>query len=107
MDPAMGIVGGLIIARWSWGLIRDAGRVLVDYAPAEEQLPVEIREAIEQDGEKITDLHVWQLGPGHHGAILSIRSSLPKAPQFYRDKLAHIHELSHVTVEVEPMAQAA
>jgi len=107
MDPAMGIVGGLVIARWSWGLIRDAGRVLVDYVPAGEDLPGEIREAIERDGEKVTDLHVWQLGPGHHGAILSIRSSLPQAPQFYRDKLAHIHELSHVTVEVEPMARAA
>lgn len=107
MDPAMGIVGGLVIARWSWSLVRDAGRVLVDYVPAGEDLPGEIREAIEQDGEKITDLHVWQLGPGHHGAILSIRSSLPQAPQFYRDKLAHIHALSHVTVEVEPMAQAA
>jgi cation diffusion facilitator family transporter len=107
MDPAMGIVGGLVIARWSWGLIRDAGRVLVDYAPAGEDLPAEIRDAIEHDGEKITDLHVWQLGPGHHGAILSIRSREPRTPQFYRDKLAHIHELSHVTVEVEPVARAA
>lgn len=107
MDPAMGIVGGLVIARWSWGLIRDAGGVLVDYVPAGEDLPGEIREAIEQDGETITDLHVWQLGPGHHGAILSIRSARPQAPQFYRDRLAHIHELSHVTVEVEPMARAA
>ena len=104
MGPAMGIVGGLVIARWSWGLIRDAGGVLLDYLPADEELPVEIREAIEVNGDQIADLHVWQLGPGHHAAIVSIRSAVPKEPSAYRDKLVHIHELSHVTIEVEKAA---
>jgi cation diffusion facilitator family transporter len=104
MDPGMGIVGGLVIARWSWGLIRDAGRVLLDYVPADEELPEEIREVIEGEGDMITDLHVWQLGPGHHGAIVSIRSAAPQEPSIYREKLAHIHELSHVTIEVEKAA---
>lgn len=104
LDPAMGIVGALVIARWSWGLIRDSGGVLVDYLPAGEDLPDEIRSTIENEGEKITDLHVWRLGPGHHGAIVAIRSTEPKPPAFYRDKLAHIHDLSHVTIEVEPLA---
>jgi len=103
LDPAMGIVGALVIARWSWGLIRDAGGVLLDYVPPGEDLPDEIRSAIEAPGETITDLHVWQLGPGHHGAIVSIASSEPRAPSHYRHKLAHIHDLSHVTIEVEPL----
>ncbi|MDB5612978.1 MAG: dmeF, partial [Devosia sp.] len=101
MDPAMGIVGGLVIARWSWGLIRDAGGVLLDYVPAGEDLPHEIREAIEVDGDEITDLHVWHLGPGHHGAIVSLRSANPQTIDVYRAKLASIHELSHVTIEVQ------
>nr|WP_314262430.1 CDF family Co(II)/Ni(II) efflux transporter DmeF [uncultured Devosia sp.] len=104
MDPAMGIVGGLVIARWSWGLIRNAGGVLVDYVPASEELPKEIRTAIEQDGDRITDLHVWQLGPGHHGAIVSIMARQPQQPSAYRAMLAHIHDLSHVTIEVEKAA---
>lgn len=104
LDPAMGIVGALVIARWSWGLIRDAGGVLLDYVPASEDLPDEIRSAIEKEGDVITDLHVWQLGPGHHGAIVSLMTDHPKAPSSYREKLAHIHDLSHVTVEVEPKA---
>ncbi|WP_108461557.1 CDF family Co(II)/Ni(II) efflux transporter DmeF [Devosia naphthalenivorans] len=104
MDPAMGIVGGLVIARWSWGLIRDAGGVLLDYIPAGEDLPDEIREAIEGEGDQITDLHIWQLGPGHHGAIVSIRTAAPREPSIYREKLAHIHDLSHVTIEVERAA---
>lgn len=101
MDPLMGLVGGLVIARWSWGLIRDTGRVLLDYVPEGEGLPEEIRAAIETGEDRITDLHIWQLGPGHHGAILSIQSTDPQAPGVYRAKLAHIHDLSHLTVEVD------
>jgi cation diffusion facilitator family transporter len=101
MDPAMGVVGALVIARWSWGLIRDAGAVLLDYVPAGESLPDEIRAAIETGGDQITDLHIWQLGPGHHGAIVALRSTMPQAPDVYKAKLAGIDELSHVTVEVQ------
>ncbi|CAN7508330.1 CDF family Co(II)/Ni(II) efflux transporter DmeF [Devosia sp. LjRoot3] len=101
MDPAIGIVGGLVIARWSWGLIKDAGGVLLDYVPAGEDLPDEIREAIETDGDEITDLHIWRLGPGHHGAIIALRSTNPQAADVYKVKLAGIHDLSHVTIEVQ------
>jgi cation diffusion facilitator family transporter len=102
-DPAMGVVGALVIGRWSWGLIRDAGGVLLDYVPPDEDLPDEIRAILARDGDTITDLHVWQLGPGHHGAIVSIMSATPMPPSHYRGKLAHIHDLSHVTIEVEPI----
>ncbi|CAM3220424.1 CDF family Co(II)/Ni(II) efflux transporter DmeF [Paracoccus nototheniae] len=100
MDPLMGIVGGLVIARWSWGLIRDTGQVLLDYIPEDEDLPDEIRAAIETDTDRIVDLHVWQLGPGHHGAILSIESQAPRDAATYRSRLAHIPDLSHLTIEV-------
>lgn len=101
MDPAMGIVGGLVIARWSWGLMRDTGAVLLDYLPPHEDLPQEIRDMIEGDGDEIVDLHVWQLGPGHHGAIVSVRSPAPLTAAAYKAKLSAIHDLSHVTVEVQ------
>lgn len=100
-DPIMGIVGALVIARWSWGLIRDAGSVLLDRTPNGEDLPGEIRAAIEGTGDTITDLHVWQVGPGHHAAIVSLVSPNPNEPSRYKARLAHIHELSHITVEVE------
>lgn len=101
MDPAMGIVGGLVIARWSWGLMRDTGAVLLDYLPPHEDLPQEIRDIIESDGDEIVDLHVWQLGPVHHGAIISVRSPAPLTVAAYKAKLSAIHDLSHVTVEVQ------
>src|SRR5262245_29400942 len=103
-DPVMGLVGALVIARWSLRLMRDAGGVLVDYIPAGEDLPDEIREAVATPSDRIVDLHVWQLGPGHHGAIVCIQSDAPQAPSYYREKLATIHDLSHVAVEVEPRA---
>ncbi|WP_062014525.1 CDF family Co(II)/Ni(II) efflux transporter DmeF [Aureimonas sp. AU4] len=107
LDPAMGIVGALVIARWSWGLVRDAGAVLLDYVPEGEDLPNEIREAIETGGDRITDLHVWQVGPGHHAAIVSIATERPLPLSAYRAKLAHIHDLSHLTVEVDAGRVAA
>lgn len=100
MDPAMGIVGALVIARWSWALVRDTGRVLVDYVPEQEDLPGEIRAALETQEDEITDLHVWQVGPGHHAAIIALRSPHPRAPEAYKAKLAGISDLSHITVEV-------
>jgi cation diffusion facilitator family transporter len=103
-DPLMGVVGSLVIARWSWGLIRDAGGVLLDTVPASKDLPAEIREALEDGEDKITDLHVWQVGPGHHAAIVALASPDARPPSHYKAMLvAHIHGLSHVTVEVEPV----
>lgn len=101
LDPAMGIVGGLVIARWSWGLIRDTGRVLLDYVAEDEDLPAEIRAALAGTDAEITDLHVWQLGPGHHGAIVALRSAAPQPIGYYRERLSAIGELSHVTIEVD------
>jgi len=99
LDPAMGIVGGLVIARWSFGLVRSTGAVLVDAVPQAMDLSTKIRSSVETGEERITDLHVWQVGPGHHAAIVAIDSTAPKAASFYRQKLKAIPELSHVTVE--------
>jgi cation diffusion facilitator family transporter len=105
LDPAIGVVGALVIARWSWGLMRDAGGVLLDYVPADEDLPEEIRGLIEVDGDTVNDLHVWQVGPGHHAAIVSLSSSAPKPLADYKARLAGIHDLSHVTIEVDGPAE--
>lgn len=105
LDPAIGIVGALVIANWSFSLMRDAGGVLLDYVPADEDLPDEIRGLIEVDGDTVNDLHVWQVGPGHHAAIVSLSSSAPKPLADYRSRLAGIHELSHVTIEVDGPAE--
>ncbi|MDQ0563312.1 cation diffusion facilitator family transporter [Rhizobium mesoamericanum] len=106
LDPLMGIVGGLIIAQWSCGLMKSSGRVLLDIVPQEADLQDEIRSALETGGERITDLHVWQVGPGHHAAIVALMTPQPESPAFYKAKLAPVTGLSHVTVEVTQSAAA-
>lgn len=102
-DPAMGVVGALVIARWSWGLIRDAGGVLLD-APAEgPQIRQEIEDILAATGDTLKDLHVWQIGPGHFAAIISVASATPQPAQHYKALLLPVHELSHVTVEVQAL----
>ena len=102
-DPAMGVVGALVIARWSWGLIRDAGSVLLD-APAEgPQVRQEIEDILAATGDTLKDLHVWQVGPGHFAAIVSVASATPQPAQHYKALLLPVHELSHVTVEVQAL----
>lgn len=104
LDPIMGVVGGLVIARWSWGLVRVTSGVLLDALPQAEAMSKEVRERIEKSGDRVTDLHIWQVGPGHHAAIVAISAQQPQNPTFYKAKLNAMAGLSHVTVEVSPQA---
>ena len=101
MDPAMGLVGAVVIARWSVGLLKVTGAVLLDMNPGE-VLARTIRRRIETDGDRIADLHVWRVGPGHNAALLVICSAADLPPSVYRTRLAGIATLSHLTIEVEP-----
>jgi len=104
MDPMMGFVGGAVILNWSWGLMRKTGAVLLDRSD-DPDLREEVRAAIEGDADnRLSDLHLWQVGPGHWGAILSIVTHTPREVAHYKGLLAEVHELSHVTVEVQHCA---
>jgi cation diffusion facilitator family transporter len=100
MDPLAGVVGALVIANWSYGLIRDTGGILVDMNP-DQRMAGRLRAAIEADGDKLVDLHVWRIGPGHLSAVVSVATNAPqRGPQFYHSLLKQFKSLSHVTVEV-------
>ena len=99
MDPVMGIVGSLVIARWSYGLLRDTAAVLLD-AEVSARRREELREALEQGGDRVADLHVWRVGPRHLGAIVSVVTDDPRPPAAYKHRLARFADLAHVTVEV-------
>jgi cation diffusion facilitator family transporter len=99
MDPLVGLVGMVVIASWALSLIRTAGRVLLDTVP-DPALAQRIRERIETGGDRVADLHLWQLGPGHAAVIASIVSDAPQAPSVYKERLEGLTGLSHVTIEV-------
>jgi cation diffusion facilitator family transporter len=99
-DPAVGIIGSLVIASWAFGLVRMSGAVLLD-VNADHDLEEIIRGRIESKGDRVTDLHLWQIGPGHRAAVISVVSDHPLPPATYKRRLGGLRGLSHVTVEVE------
>jgi cation diffusion facilitator family transporter len=100
MDPLAGIIGACVIASWSYGLIRDTGAILLDRIP-DRRLAEDLRTTIESDGSRLADLHLWRLGPGHLGAIVSVCPKEPCTADYYRAKLARYPALSHVTIEIQ------
>src|SRR5580700_3257838 len=86
MDPVAGLCGAVVIATWSYGLIRDTGAVLLDMNP-DRGMAERMRTMIETDGDRLTDLHLWRLGPGHLGAIVSVATALPRGPDYYQTLL--------------------
>ena len=101
MDPLMGIIGAAVIAVWAAGLLRETGRVLIDMTP-DAALAARIRGSVEVDGDAVSDLHLWRLGPGHLGVILAIETSHARGAAYYRRLLGRFAGLSHVTIEVSP-----
>ncbi|MEQ8953189.1 MAG: cation diffusion facilitator family transporter, partial [Gammaproteobacteria bacterium] len=100
MDPVMGIVGAILVARWSLGLLRSTSAILLDEQGAD-HLQQAIREAVESPGEDhIVDLHVWTVGPGLHAAVISIVSSSPRSPDHYKQRISGKMDFVHISVEV-------
>ncbi|KWI89020.1 cation transporter [Burkholderia ubonensis] len=100
MDPLAGIVGALVIANWSYGLMRDTGRILLDME-SDPRFAQRVRSLIEGGGDRVTDLHAWRLGPGHMSAVVSVTTlDGSRDARFYHDLLDPVAGLSHLTVEV-------
>ena len=105
LDPVMGIVGAIVIARWAWSLMGVTAGVLLDQT--HEHVAAEIRELVEQPGDAtITDLHVWQVGPGVHAAIVSVVGHATADADSIRERLKPVHEVSHLTVEFRALGAA-
>jgi cation diffusion facilitator family transporter len=105
MDPVAGIVGAVVIASWSFSLIRDTGAILLDMNP-DPSLARKMRDVIEEDGDEVADLHLWRLGPGHLGAIVTVATEEPRGSAYYRRRLGGFPSLSHLTIEVASAAGA-
>jgi cation diffusion facilitator family transporter len=100
MDPVAGIIGALVIANWSYVLIKAAGSVLLDVRP-DDSVAKTVKAKVEEAGDRLIDLHIWRLGPGHLGAVVSVMSShSDRNPAFYHRLLGECKSFSHVTVEV-------
>ncbi len=99
IDPAVALLGVAVILWWSVGLLRDSAAVLLDCVP-DGALAEKVRQRLEAPGDEVTDLHLWQVGPGHSAAVISVAATIPQPPASYKARLADIEGLCHVTVEV-------
>lgn len=106
LDPLMGVIGALVIAHWSYGLLRETSPVLIDESIAFRYKQA-ITEHLESDADnRVADLHIWRVGPGHFAVIISIVSDNPQTPSYYKERLHKFHTfdgrntLSHITIEV-------
>jgi cation diffusion facilitator family transporter len=112
MDAAVGVLGAGVIAIWAWGLIRASGAVLLDVVPDAHMLEA-ARDRLEVEGDKVSDLHLWRLGPGHSALIAAIVSDRPQEPEVYKKRLSELGGLSHITIEIhacqnhKPLSAAA
>ncbi len=100
LDPVMGVVGGILVARWSFGLAASTSTVLLDH-----QAPTELRNTVlrsieSRNGDRVVDLHVWSVAPGTYCAIVSVASENPRSPEHYKSLLPDGLGIEHVTVEV-------
>lgn len=103
LDPVMGLVGAVVIARWAWSLMKDTASVLLD--KTDYHVAEEIRELLNHSGKlQITDLHVWRVGPDARAAIVSVTGSLDFTADDIRAALTPIHEVVHLTVEYRAAA---
>lgn len=100
MDPLMGIVGAILVTRWSVGLLKSTSAILLDQQGSDAECR-KVREVIESDSKhRIVDLHLWGLGSGISSCIVSIVSSDPQTPDYYREKINEVADFQHITVEV-------
>jgi Co/Zn/Cd efflux system component len=100
MDPLMGIIGAVLVTRWSWGLLRQTSQVLLDY-----QAPIQIRDTVRSAIEsvfdnRVADLHVWSIGPGIYAAIVALVTDDPRSAEFYQNLIPKNLGIVHVSVEV-------
>ena len=100
MDPVMGLVGAALVARWSFGLLKTTGAVLLDRSAPEAERAA-LKAAIERvDGNRVVDLHAWCIGPNLYAAMLTVVTPHPRGPEHYKSLLPRHLNIVHVTVEV-------
>jgi len=100
LDPIMGIVGAIIITRWSYGLLKQTSPILMD-ASIEAEYQKEIKETIESDSDnRISDIHIWKVGANHYAAIIALVTHYPNSTEYYKRLLKNFSKVSHITIEV-------
>ncbi|MBA2919244.1 CDF family Co(II)/Ni(II) efflux transporter DmeF [Sphingomonas sp. MAH-20] len=98
LDPAVGIVGALVIARWSWSLMKETADILLDTTDA--HVADQVRNVVGELDASILDLHVWRVGPGALAVIVDVAE--PASAPGIRERLQGLRGVVHLTVQTHP-----
>jgi cation diffusion facilitator family transporter len=104
LDPVVGLIGSLVIANWAWGLLRQAGSVLLDMTPSDD-LARSVIACIEDQGDEVCDLHIWRVGPGACAITVAIAAPKSRSLEPYKKKLMAMPSVRHVTVELRSSSE--
>ncbi|MCG6200756.1 CDF family Co(II)/Ni(II) efflux transporter DmeF [Psychromonas antarctica] len=105
LDPIIGIVGAIIISRWSWGLLKQMGPILLDKSIDTDYQAKIIKLIEDKEDHQVADIHIWSISADHYGAVISIVSHHPFSVEYYRNLLTPFTRLSHLTIEVNTCTQ--
>lgn len=102
LDPAMGLLGAFLILRWAVLLLKDTSVILLDHE-TDSELGEAIRAQIESDGDsRVIDLHLWKVADGRFACIISLVTAKKRSMEDYKERLAALPELAHITIEICP-----
>lgn len=100
LDSVMGIVGAAVIAKWAHGLLKDTSTILLDGSIKEETLERIVQALEAEDDNRVSDIHVWKVGPHDYATMVSIVTHHPHPADHYKTLISNLTNLSHVTIEV-------
>ena len=106
LDPLTGIIGALIICRWSWGLLKQSAPILLDQSIQPEYQAKIIKVIEAHSDHQVADIHIWSISADHYAAVISIVSHKPFAIEYYRALLSQFDRLTHLTIEINTCTQA-
>jgi cation diffusion facilitator family transporter len=100
MDPFMGVLGAFLVINWSVGLIRATSRVLLDHQihPQTQQKIIRALEGYKDT--RVSDLHIWSIGPGIYSSEVSIVTKAPDSPDIYKALIPEDAGVVHTTIEI-------
>ncbi len=101
MDPVMGVVGAIVILRWSYSLVKESSDILLDKSVKKSTLE-KISNALSDKNTVVNDIHVWTIATAHQAAILKVTSASPLTSVEYKGILKKIlPQLSHISIEIK------
>ncbi|MGR5400599.1 CDF family Co(II)/Ni(II) efflux transporter DmeF [Vibrio harveyi] len=99
LDAMMGIVGAVVIGKWTLGLMKQTAPVLLDES-INKSYRDEITETLTPYAE-IVDLHIWKVSGHHYSAAIALKNHSNKTLDEFKQLLSKFDKIHHLTLEVQ------